>query len=57
MQLICRSEIISVLTMIQKYVVNWYYTHLLNTRMDCTEATIVQHYYWNNLREENLDPR
>ena len=26
--------------------------YLLHPGMDCTEATISQHYYWNNLRGE-----
>ena len=36
---------------LQKCVVNWYHTYLLYTVMECTEATISQHYYCPNLRK------
>ena len=39
-------------TILRKYVVNWYHTYLLHPSKLCTEATISQHYYWNQLRED-----
>ena len=38
--------------MIRKYVVNWYHTYLLHPGMDCTYSTIIQHYYWPQLRDD-----
>ena len=40
------------LTIIQKYIVNWYHTYLLYPVIDCTESTIGQHYYCTNLRDK-----
>ena len=39
-------------TILQKSLVNWYHTYLLHPGMDHTEATINQHYYWPNLRDD-----
>ena len=36
---------------LQKYVVNWYHTYLLNPGKVRTEANISQHYYWPQLRD------
>ena len=49
-QLICRSDRIIMTNILQKYVVNWYHIYLLHTVTECTEATITQHYYWINIR-------
>ena len=38
-------------TILQKYTVNWYHTYQIHPEMDCTEATISQHYFWPNLRD------
>ena len=51
-QIICINEIFSMTKFIQKYIVIWYHTCLLHPRMYHTEATISQHYYWYNLRDE-----
>ena len=48
--LICKNDKIGVLTMIRKYVVNWYHTYLLNIGTNCTEDNISHHYYWHKLR-------
>ena len=50
--LIFKNDKIVVPTILQKYVVNWYHTYLLHTGTEYTEATIIQHYYWNKLRED-----
>ena len=39
------------LTIIRKYVVKWYNTNPLYPGMDCTEASISQHYWWNNWKD------
>ena len=49
--LICKNDKIVVPKILQNYVVNWYHTYLLHTGMDCTEATISQHYYWPQLKD------
>ena len=36
---------------LRKYLVNWYHTYLSHPGMDITEATISQHYYWPQLRD------
>ena len=43
-QSICRSDKIIMTNILQKCVVNWYHTYLLYEVMECTEATISQHY-------------
>ena len=50
--LIFKNYKVSVPTIIRKYVVNWYHTYLLNPGMERKEATIGQHYYWPNLRDD-----
>ena len=49
--LIFKNDKIVVPTIMQKYGVNWYHTYLLHTGTEYTEATIIQHYYWNQLRD------
>ena len=44
-QLICRSDKIIMLTILQNYVVDGYQTYLLHTRMGLTCTTISKHYY------------
>ena len=50
-QSICRSDKIIMTNILQQCVVNLYHTYLLYTVMECTEATISQHYYCPNLRK------
>ena len=50
--LVCKNDKMFMPTMIESYVVNWYHKYLLHLGADCTEETIIQHYYWTNLREK-----
>ena len=50
--LIFKSDKIVVPKNIQKYVVYWYHTYLLHLVTERTDASISQHYYWNNLRNK-----
>ena len=36
---------------LQKYVVKWYHTYMINPGLYQTEATILQHFYWPGLKE------
>ena len=40
----CEDNIV-ILSIIQKYVLHWYHTYLLNIVMDITEAVMSQHLY------------
>ena len=42
--LICKNDKIVVPKILQKYVVNWYHTYLLNPGTYITEATISKQY-------------
>ena len=50
--LIYKNDKISVPTIFQKYVVNWYHTYLLHPGTEHIEASISQHCYWPHLRED-----
>ena len=45
----CKDNIV-IPSKIQSYVVHWYHTYLLHPGMDRTEAVILQHFYWPNIR-------
>ena len=49
--LICKSDKIVAPTILWKYVINWYHTHLLHPGTERTYDTISQHCYWPHLRE------
>ena len=49
-QLTCRSDKNFILKILQRYIVNWYQTYLLNPGMGHTATTFVQHLYWPSLR-------
>ena len=36
---------------LQKYIVKWYHTYLLDPRQNQTESTILQNLYWPGIRE------
>ena len=38
-------------TILRRYAVNWYHTYLLHLGAECKEDTIIQQYYWPNLRD------
>ena len=50
--LICKNDKFVVTKNLQKYVVYWYHTYILQSIMERTEAGISQHYYWDNLRNK-----
>ena len=50
--LICRSDKTVIPKILRKCVVNWYKTYIIHPRMDCTDTSISQPYYWPNLRED-----
>ena len=52
--LICNNYKNFVPTILQKCVVNWYHTYILHPGKVRTEATISQHYYWLQLRDDIL---
>ena len=39
-------------SILQNYVLHWYYKYLLHPGMDITEAMIFQHLYWPVIGEE-----
>ena len=47
--IICEYKIV-ILSILQKYVLHWYYTYILHLVMDGTEAMICQHLYWHGIR-------
>ena len=46
----CEDNIV-IPPIIQSCVFHWYHTYLLHPRMDLTEATIIQHFYWPGIRD------
>ena len=38
-------------SIIQSYVLYWYYTYLIHSGMDRTETIIHQHLYWTGIRD------
>ena len=50
-QLIFKGDKIVMLIILRKYSVNWYHAYILHPRIDCTEASIIQNYYWPQLRD------
>ena len=39
-------------TVLREHVVQWYHTYLLHPGVNRTEATIQQHLYWPQMREQ-----
>ena len=50
--LFCKNDETVVPKIIYNYVVNWYHTYLLHPGKVHTEATISQHYYLHQLRDD-----
>ena len=48
----CEDKIV-ITSIIQSCVLHWYHAYLLHTVMDRTDATIIQHMYWNGIRESS----
>ena len=49
--LICKNDKIVVPKILRKYVINWYHKYLLHPGTEHIDATISQHYYCPNLRD------
>ena len=47
----CEDNIVIPL-ILQSYVLHWYHTYPLHTRMDRTELTICQNFYWPGIRKD-----
>ena len=50
--LICHKDKIVIPSSLQNRVVEWYHTYLLHPGVNCTEATIRQHLWWPNMRDD-----
>ena len=53
--LVCKNDKILIPKVLQKRIVQWYHDILCHPGTTRTEATIRQHFYWNNLREDVID--
>ena len=51
-ELVTHEDKIVIPQKLQKYVVKWYHSYILNPGMDQTEAMISQHFYWPGIIED-----